>query len=267
MGAVAVAIPMPPPAVMLKDLKQRIEVHPYSLSALSPPPRSPTSPRSPRSTLCSMPASPGSTLCMPTSPRSKAKAHDSVITVKSVSTRTGSTVSFPSDVHSEYTSTSAFSRPRDDEETDEDLLASAWRHPLGTLRAEPVPEMPLPVEDMRTQRARGGVGTWHIPSAETLCAQIGHDARPRLHRCFLNAFMVPVACSDHFATTRCKRCNLAVPHDDESCTRCPARWLRDKTGVDETSWLGTRSRLLVDDEACALAASRSGLLHSPHSRD
>jgi hypothetical protein len=53
--------------------------------------------------------------------------------------------------------------------------------------------MPLHVEDLRTQRSRGGVGTWHIPSAETLCAQIGHDARPRLHRCFLNAFMVPVA--------------------------------------------------------------------------
>jgi hypothetical protein len=52
---------------------------------------------------------------MPSSPRlAKSKPHESVITVKSVSTRTGSTVSFPSDLYSDYTaSTSAFSRSRE----------------------------------------------------------------------------------------------------------------------------------------------------------
>ncbi|BEI87559.1 uncharacterized protein CcaverHIS019_0102770 [Cutaneotrichosporon cavernicola] len=223
---------------MHKEEKQRIEVHPYSLSALSPPARSPTSQQS---TLCSLPTSPKS---------ARGKRNDSVITVKSTSTNTGSTASFPSDIHSDYTaSSSAFHRPGIDyEESDEDLLASAWRHPLA-VHAEPVPAMPLHIEEMRTRRSRGGIGTWHIPSAETLCAQIGHDARPHLHRCFLNAFMVPVANCDLFATTRCKRCNLLITHDDESCTRCPARWLREKTGVDETSWLGTRSRLIVDDQS------------------
>lgn len=43
-----------------------------------------------------------------------------------------------------------------DEEPDtEALLASAWRYPMGTLRAEPVPGMPLHVEDIKTQTARG----------------------------------------------------------------------------------------------------------------
>ncbi|GMK59631.1 hypothetical protein CspeluHIS016_0802370 [Cutaneotrichosporon spelunceum] len=242
--SVGVGVAQPPP-LMRQEAKQRIE-HPYSFSALSPPPRS----SSRHSTLCS-PTLPNT----PTTPNTPASVHgtrhDSVITVNS--STYGSTVSFPSTAHSNYTSSSsAFHRPTDLEESDEDLLASAWRHPLA-VHAEPVPAMPLHVEEMRTRRARGGVGTWHIPSAETLCAQIGHDASPRLHRCFLNAFMVPVASYDHFATTRCKRCGLAIVHDDESCKRCPAHWLRAKTGVDETAWLGTRSRLVIDERNTATA--------------
>lgn len=45
-----------------------------------------------------------------------------------------------------------------DEDDTEALLASAWRYPMGTLRAEPVPGMPMHVEDIKTQTSRGTYG-------------------------------------------------------------------------------------------------------------
>lgn len=137
---IAIALPTPPPTAMLKGASNRLDVH---------------------------------------SPH--AKPHDSVLTVKTMSTApSGSTVSFPSDYTNSSThlyrcklrpsscwslhlltsarNTLELTEEGDEESETEALLASAWRYPMGTLRSEPVPGMPLHVEDIKTQTARGTYG-------------------------------------------------------------------------------------------------------------
>lgn len=103
---------------------------------------------------------------------------------------------------------------------------------------------------LKTHEVSSSLEAWQLPSSRNQMR--AKDENNQLtRRC------------NQFATTRCRRCNLAVEHDDESCTRCPAKWLREKTGVDETGNLGTRSHLLLDDQTCTLVASRTGIALAP----